>query len=351
VDIIDLLSDSEKSPIPRFSTQFLQLNSLLGGGFPRGITELYGGESTGKTTLALQLGGHFTREGGYTRLWDQEDTFQNDPKSLDRIKGLLGINDFSDYINNLTVANKRSKSNGKKFSSLVVARAETMEEMLHEIESNAAMFRSQKLIPPDQPIYEIDDSLAATETLAEESRGYADKEMASLPASLSRNLKKFTKAAYKYNIVLLCVNQIREKIGVIWGDKDTTPGGRAVKFYAQIRLKMTVVKSLPGGAIVQIQSVKNKVNIPKRRLLMPFTYMGGFSAFDTAMLTLQQFKLAQRIRGGYLLRKNLEEDFTIEIPEFDKLSISKADRVMQFADRIYQENDCFVKFGNKQGGE
>ena len=214
------------------STGSLSLDVALGvGGIPRGrIIEIFGPESSGKTTLALHIVAEAQKAGGYAAFIDAEHAV--DPEYSNR----LGIN----------------------IDELLISQPDTGEQALEICET---LVRSGALAVI------VIDSVAALVPRAELEGDMGDAHVGLQARLMSQALRKLTGTVSRSNTTVIFINQIREKIGIMFGNPETTPGGRALKFYSSIRLdirRITTIKdgSENVGSRVRVKVVKNKVAPP-----------------------------------------------------------------------------------------
>lgn len=304
----------------RYSTGFMMLDAMLGGGLPRGVVEVYGNESTGKSALSTQIIGHCLRVGGCAKLYDQEDAFT--PQRFEQLAN-VSLQDYMHFNNKKQVLED---------SNFIPVRAETLEDVLADMPAQSAVWYKNGVCSDGAPLIFNLDSLAQTETKAEESRGYDKQEFSSTAATLSRNLKKTATATHKHGFIFLVVNQMREKVGVMFGDKNTTPGGKAIKFAAMLRLQLQNFKTLENGNLIKFTSKKNKVFYPFRTLIMPFDYDTGFSDFGAAVETLKLLKLATLSAKSIIVRGE-NKDYTFPKHPDDEGKL----KLIKFAVRKYGE--------------
>lgn len=283
------LGDKPAAKIESISTGSISLDAALGiGGVPRGrIIEIFGPESSGKTTVCLHIVAEAQKNGGLAAFIDTEH-------ALDTA-----------YAQKL----------GVDISNLLISQPEYGEQALEICET---LVRSNAL---DVIII---DSVAALTPRAEIEGEMGDAVMGMQARLMSQALRKLTAAVAKSNVVLIFTNQLRDKIGVMFGNPETTTGGKALKFYASVRMDIRKIGAIKDGTDVignrtKVKIVKNKVAPPFKEVEFDIMYNEGISKLGDIIDIAVSKELVKkggawftygeyRVQGRDGLKKLLNED-------------------------------------------
>lgn len=296
-------------------TGSIALDAALGvGGLPRGrIIEIFGPESTGKTTLALHVIAESQRNGGTCAFIDAEH-------ALDTLYARrLGVN----------------------VGDLIVAQPDTGEQALHIVEH---------LVNSGAVDVIVVDSVAALTPRAEIEGEMGDQHIGLQARLLSHALRKLTSVVSKANCVLIFINQIRVKIGVIYGNPEVTTGGSALKFYTSVRLDIRKVSSIKEkdnivGSLTRVKVVKNKVAPPFKQAEFDIMYSEGISKMGEILDMGVKFGFIEKAGAYYTMGSTKLGQGRENVKAFLKTNPDVATtletKIRAHLDEIVRANDVF----------
>lgn len=268
-EAITIFGAGTPQKIPAIPTGSIGLDAALGvGGLPCGrIIEIFGPESSGKTTLALHVIAEAQKSGGVAAFVDAEHAL--DPEYARRI--------------------------GVKLSELLISQPDTGEQALDIVES---------LVRSGNVDVIVIDSVAAL-TPKDEIEGEMGQQHVGKQARLmSQALRKLTAIVSRSKTIVIFINQIRMQIGVMFGNPETTPGGKALKFYTSVRLDIRRIASIKKGeevvgGRVRVKVVKNKVAAPFRTTEFDLLYNEGISREGELIALGEKYDLVQKSGASY----------------------------------------------------
>lgn len=274
-----VLGDMPIEPIKRIKTGSLLLDNIMGGGYPVGrIVEIYGPESSGKTTLALHAIAEVQKNGGLAAFCDAEQAF--DPVYAEK----LGVN----------------------VKQLIFTQPDNGEDALQVVEDWICSGLIDLVVV---------DSVAALTPKAEIDGDMSDQQMGLLARLMAKALRKITTPANNNECTVIFLNQLREKIGVMYGNPETTTGGRALKFYSSVRMDIRRKDSIKNGSetignITNVKIVKNKTFPPYKTATLDIYYGKGIDN-EGAVVDIAIEKGIIEKTGAWFSVKDVEglEDF------------------------------------------
>lgn len=260
-----------------------QLDFAVGGfahpGFPGArFIEVFGGEGAGKSTLAVWL----------TKM------------AMEQVGAIAYYQDAERVLTPEII-----RGTGINMNKVMRDQPDTLEEVFDAQEATLKVIANKF---PDKPVVITLDSVAACSTKAEIDGDMEDAQMASHARLMSKGLRKIKSYVTDTSVLSLWVNQIREKIGVMWGDNTTTSGGKAMAFYASVRIKLSKIKTLkkdkedPYGCTIEAKIVKNKVAPPLKQVTYDILFIqdekGSYPRIDIEGAILDWCKENKLIGGG-----------------------------------------------------
>jgi recombination protein RecA len=266
------MGDGSQVEVERCASGSISLDIALGGGVPKGrIVEIFGPESSGKTTLASHIVAEFQKRGGIAAFIDAEHAF--DPEYAKKI--------------------------GVDTENLLISQPDTGEQALEITET---------LIRSNAVDVIVVDSVAALVPRAEIEGDMGDSHMGMQARLMSQALRKITGAVSKSRVTVIFINQIRMKIGVLFGNPETTTGGNALKFYSSIRMDIRSIGKIESGTgtdkevignKVRVKIVKNKVAPPFKIAEFEIFYNQGISYEGDLLDTAAKFEVVSRNGAFY----------------------------------------------------
>jgi recombination protein RecA len=267
--VIMKLGDVKKVHVEAIPTGSISLDIALGiGGIPRGrVVEIYGPESSGKTTLTLHIIANAQRAGGVAAFIDAEHAM--DPEYAKKI----GVN----------------------VNDLLISQPDNGEQALDIVET---------LVNSGQVAVIVVDSVAALVPKAEIEGEMGDSHMGRQARLMSQALRKLTAIVAKSNCTVIFINQIRMKIGVVFGNPETTTGGNALKFYSSVRVEVRRAAQIKKGEDVvgnrvKVKIVKNKVAPPFKATEFDIMYNEGISASGDILDTAVKYEVIAKKGNSY----------------------------------------------------
>ena len=301
-EAIMILGQSDKIEVETFSSGSIALDHILGiNGFPKGrIIEIYGPESSGKTTIALHAISEIQKEGGVAAFIDAEHSI--DPN----------------YAKNL----------GVNIDNLILSQPDSGEQALEIVDILTKSGHIDLIVV---------DSVAALVPEIELQGEMKDQTIGAQARLMSKALRKITGSLNKNKTAIIFINQVREKVGVIFGSPEITSGGRALKFYASIRLDVRKVSSIGtgddiSGNIIKMKVVKNKLAAPFKSATTEIIFSKGISKISETIDLAESFAILEKkgswyryedkniAQGKNNLRILLENDQTLYNSIFEKLT-------------------------------
>lgn len=268
------LGERPRVDVDVIPTGSILLDLALGvGGYPRGrIIEIYGPESSGKTTLALEAIAEAQRKGGRAAFVDAEHAI--DP----------------DYAHKL----------GVNIDELILSQPDSGEQALEIVEMLAASGALDIIVV---------DSVAALVPQAELDGEMSDNQVGLQARLMSKGMRKIAGVLNRTGTVVIFINQLREKVGVMYGNPETTTGGRALKFYASIRIDIRRAEAIKNGTniignTVKVKVVKNKVAPPFHSCIIDLIYGEGISRYGEILDLGTSLNLIGKTGNWYTLGDN-----------------------------------------------
>ena len=305
------LGENKHMKIDVISSGILSLDLALGvGGYPKGrIVEIYGPESSGKTTFALQAIAAAQRAGGKVAFIDAEH-------ALDPVY---------------------AKKLGVDIERLIVSQPDNGEEAL-EI--------TEKLIRSSAVDLVVVDSVAALVPKAEIEGNMGDSHMALQARLMSQALRKIAGQMNKTNTTVIFINQIREKVGVMYGSPEVTPGGRALKFYSSVRIDIRKAdKILESGVMVgnktKVKIVKNKVAAPFKEVMLTMRYGKGLDTEGDIINLAIDFGVVEKAGSWFSYNGERIGQGRDKVREYMEANPDKKEEIEEKVKQMARENTSY----------
>ena len=318
---IMFMGENRKMDVEHTSTGSLMLDLALGiGGLPKGrIIEIYGTESSGKTTLCLHAVAEAQKAGGMAAFIDVEH-------ALDPVY---------------------AKSIGVDVDNLLVSQPDTGEQALEIIET---------LVRSGAIDIIILDSVAAMSTKAEIDGEMGDTHVGLQARLMSQAMRKLTAAIGKTKCVCVFINQIREKIGVMYGNPETTPGGRALKFYASVRIEVRKGEPLKNGADIigsrtKCKVVKNKVAPPFKVAEFDMIFGEGISKLGEIIDCAVEFDIIKKSGTWYSYDDMKIGQGKDKVKDYLKENKEVCDEIEGKVREVFAQNNDLIPTDNNNEGE
>ncbi|MBD5423326.1 MAG: recombinase RecA [Mycoplasma sp.] len=271
---IMLLGESSKNEVSTFSSGSIALDHILGiNGFPKGrIIEIFGPESSGKTTIALHAIAEIQKQGGIAAFIDAEH-------SIDPIY---------------------SKNLGVNIENLILSQPDSGEQALEIVDLLAKSGHIDLIVV---------DSVAALVPEVELNGDMRDQTIGAQARLMSKALRKITGNLNKNKTTIIFINQVREKVGILFGSPETTSGGRALKFYASIRIDVRKLSSIGSGDeisgnVIKMKVVKNKLAAPFRSATTEIIFSKGISKISEIIDLAEENNILEKKGSWYSYEGN-----------------------------------------------
>jgi recombination protein RecA len=314
-------SQGTTQAIDVIQTGSLAIDIALGiGGLPRGrIVEIFGPESSGKTTLALHTIAEAQKAGGVVAFVDAEHAL--DPQY--------------------------SKKIGVNIDELLLSQPDTGEQALEIVET---------LVRSGAIDVIVVDSVAALTPRAEIEGEMGDSFIGLQARLMSQALRKLTAAISKSNTLVIFTNQLREKIGIMFGNPETTPGGRALKFYSSVRLDVRRVDSIKEGervvgSRVRVKVVKNKVAPPFRIAEFDIMYNEGISRVGSILDVAIEAEVVKKAGAWFSYGEEKLGQGREAVKEYLKENKKLADEIEKKSRAALQSGKTPMEVGIEDGGD